>query len=62
MVTVTKSDGRTRTIFFENGEATGYDMSEADLAKITVEKQGDLSLIRIGQERYEIPDAVIFGG
>lgn len=62
IVTVTKPDGGTRAIFFENGEATGYDMSEADSGKFSVEKQGDLSLIRIGQERYEIPDAVIFGG
>lgn len=61
-VTITKPDDRTRTIFFENGEATGYDMSEADSAEFSGEKQGDLNLIRIGQERYEIPDAVIFGG
>jgi len=26
-VTVTKPDGRTRTIFFANGRATGYDQS-----------------------------------
>jgi hypothetical protein len=62
IVTVTKPDGRTRAIFFENGEATGYDVSEADAGEFSVEKQGELSLIRIGQERYEIPDAVIFGG
>ncbi|HHP7230151.1 MAG TPA: hypothetical protein ACFCUY_04755 [Xenococcaceae cyanobacterium] len=62
MVTITKPDGRTRAIFFENGEATGYDMAEADSGEFNAEKQGDLSIIRIGQERYEIPDAVIFGG
>ena len=62
IVTVTKPDGRTRAIFFENGEATGYDESEADPGDFSVEKQGDLSVIRIGEERYEIPDAVIFGG
>lgn len=27
IVTVTKPDGRTRAIFFENGAATGYDVS-----------------------------------
>lgn len=26
-VTVTKPDGRTRNIFFQNGRATGYDAS-----------------------------------
>lgn len=62
IVTVTKPDGRTRAIFFENGEATGYDMSEADYSEFSVEKQGDLTLIRIGGERYEISDAVIYGG
>ncbi len=61
-VTVTKPDGRTRTIFFEKGKATGYDMSQADRGKFSAKKKGDLSIISIGQERYEIPDAVIFGG
>jgi hypothetical protein len=62
IVTVTKSDGRTRAIFFENGTATGYDMSQADPGEFRAEKQADLNIIYIGEERYEIPDAVIFGG
>ena len=62
MVTVTKSDGRIRVIFFDKGQATGYDMSQADLGKFSAEKQSDLNIIRIGDERYEIPDAVMFGG
>ncbi|WP_019501480.1 hypothetical protein [Pseudanabaena sp. PCC 6802] len=61
-VTVTKPDGRTRSIFFENGKATGYDRSQADRGSFSASKQSDLNIIRIGQERYEIPDAVIFGG
>ena len=61
-VTVTKPDGRTRSIFFEKGRATGYDMSQADPGEFSARKQGDTSLISIGQERYEIPDAVISGG
>jgi hypothetical protein len=61
-VTVTKPDGRTRTIFFENGKATGYDQSQADPGRFSTGKQSDLNIIRIGQERYEIPDAVILGG
>ncbi len=62
IVTVTRPDGRTRLIFFKNGKATGYDQSQADTARFSFEKQDDLSVIRIGGERYEIPDAVIFGG
>jgi len=61
-VTVTKPDGRTRTIFFEKGKATGYDMSQADRGEFSASKEADLNMIRIGPERYEIPDAVIFGG
>ncbi|MGB6909018.1 MAG: hypothetical protein WBE08_07800 [Methyloceanibacter sp.] len=62
MVTVTKPDGRKRTIFFKDGNATGADTSEADPGKFSVEKQGDVSIVHIGEERYEIFDAVIFGG
>ena len=62
VVTVTKPDGRTRAIFFEQSRATGYDRSQADPGEFRASRQGDLSIIRIGRERYEIPDAVIFGG
>ncbi|MEB3293214.1 MAG: hypothetical protein VKJ24_08630 [Synechococcales bacterium] len=60
-VTVTKLDGRTRTLFFENGEFTGYDMSQADPGNFSSQRRGDLSVVYIGTERYEVPDAVIFG-
>ncbi len=62
MVTITKSDGRTRTIYFENGKATGYDESQADRASFRASKEYDLYIVHIGDERYEIPDAVINGG
>jgi type IV secretory pathway VirB10-like protein len=62
MVTVTKPDGRTRTIFFKDGNATGADTSEADPGEFSAEKKDDVSIVRIGDERYEIFDAVIFGG
>lgn len=61
-VIITKPDGRTRTIFFKNGKATGYDQSQADSGKFSATKQSDNFIIHIGAERYEIPDAVIFGG
>ena len=61
-VTVTKPDGRTRSIFFAKGNATNYDVSQADRGEFSASKQGDLNVIRIGPERYEIPDAVISGG
>lgn len=62
MVAVTKPDGRKRVIFFTNGRPTGADTSSADPGKFSATKEADLNIVRIGQERYEIPDAVIFGG
>jgi hypothetical protein len=61
-VTVTKPDGRTRTIFFEKGRATGYDQSQADPGRFRASRQGDTTIVHIGQERYEIFDAMLFGG
>jgi hypothetical protein len=61
-VTVTKPDGRTRSIFFEKGKAVGYDQSQADRGEFSATRQGDLHIIRIGPERYEIPDAAVSGG
>ncbi len=62
IVTVTKPDGRTRSIFFENGNATGADVSQADPGEFRASRESDNTIVWIGQERYEIPDAVIFGG
>ena len=62
VVTVTKPDGRTRAIFFENGTAIGADVSQADPGRFGAQKEADLNIVNIGQERYEIPDAVVFGG
>jgi hypothetical protein len=61
-VTVKKPDGRNRVIFFEKGKATGADTSQADPGKFSATKESDLFIIRIGKERYEVPDAVVFGG
>jgi hypothetical protein len=62
IVTITKPDGRTRAIFFENGKATGCDASEADPGEFRASRESDLHVVRIGDERYEIPDAVVSGG
>lgn len=62
MVTVTKVDGSQRVIFFEEGRAIGYDQSQADSGRFKAKKEADLNIIHIGEERYEIPDAVPEGG
>ncbi|MGL4243752.1 MAG: hypothetical protein ACRCTI_21770, partial [Beijerinckiaceae bacterium] len=62
-VVVTHPDGRKRAIFFRGGRAASADTSQADgYGAFRATKQGDLNLIQIGDERYEIPDAVVFGG
>jgi len=61
-VTVTKPDGRKRIIFFEKGKAIGADTSQADPGEFSASKQDDIYIIRIGKERYEIFEAIIFGG
>lgn len=63
VVVVALPDGRKRTIFFEDGNAVSADSSQADgYGELRSSRDGDLSTITVGEERYEIPDAVPFGG
>lgn len=61
-VQVTASDGTVRFIYFQNGEAVGYDKSDGDKGEFQARKASDLYIIHIGNELYEIPEAVIYGG
>ena len=62
-VIIQKPDRRSRAIFFRMGRPIGADVSEAEGPHdFQSSKDGDLSFIRVGNERYEIPDAVVFGG
>jgi hypothetical protein len=62
-VVVTRPDGRKRTIFFTSGKAVSADTSQADgYGEFRASKESDLFTIRVGDERYEIPEAVITGG
>ena len=62
-VAIRKPDGHTRAIFFRMGKPIGADTSEADgYPEFGATKENDLHLIRVGNERYEIPDAVVLGG
>lgn len=62
-VVVTRPDGRTRAIFFEKGKAINADLSQADgNMRFHATKRGDLYLIEAGNERYEIVEAMVFGG
>ena len=61
-VVVTTPNGSKRSIVFKKGKAIGYDQSKANAGKFSAKKDGDMNQVHIGQEHYEIPDAVIFGG
>jgi hypothetical protein len=62
-VAITRPDGRTRVIFFKAGKAVAADLSQADgNMSFSATKEADLYMIRTGNERYEIPEAAIYGG
>jgi hypothetical protein len=62
-VVITRPDGRKRFIFFENGKAIGADLSQADgNMTFRARKDADLYMIEAGDERYEIPEAAVYGG
>ena len=61
-VVIKKPDSRTRAIFFRMGKPIGTDTSQADgYPKFCASKKSDLHRIGIGNERYEIPAAVVLG-
>ena len=62
-VVIKKPDGHSRMIYFRMGRPIGADTSQADgYPEFCVTRENDLHLIRVGNERYEIPDAVVLGG
>ena len=61
-VHITKSDGSARVIYFQNGRAVGYDKGYGSGPDLRATKESDLYMITIGDEHYEIPEAVIYGG
>ncbi len=62
-VVITRPDGQSRIIYFRMGKPIGADTSQADgYPEFRATKESDLHFIRIGTERYEIPDAVPLGG
>ena len=61
-VVVTRPDGTRRAIFISLGSPIGADTSEADPGEFRATRSGDLSTVQIGDERYELPDAIALGG
>jgi hypothetical protein len=61
-VTVFWPDGGSRVIVFEGGRPVRFDQSQADgNARLGSSKQDDLFSVRVGSQRFEIPEAVITG-
>jgi hypothetical protein len=62
-VAVMRPDGRKRVIFFKAGRAVSANLSQADgNLGFSATQEADLFMIKAGNERYEIPEAVIRGG
>jgi len=62
-VVIIRPDGKKRAIFFIDGRPNSADTCEADgYGELKARRENDIHLIRVGEERYEIPDAVITGG
>lgn len=62
-VVITRPDGPQRVLFFHFGRLLGTDSSQASgFPEVSERLEEDLRFISVGDERYEIPDAVIYGG
>jgi hypothetical protein len=57
-VWIALGDGRERQIVFEGGRPVAAN----DAGALSFEKSGSATRVRVGDERYDIPDAVVFGG
>ena len=57
-VWIALGDGRERHLLFEGGQLVAADSTDT----MEFEKSGDLFRVRVGDERYEIVEAVVNGG
>lgn len=64
MVSITWPEGGGRLIFFEAGVPVSFDPSQAEqgLGMTVTRTEDGTAIVVIGTERFEIPDAVIWGG
>lgn len=61
-VTVTWPDGGSRTILFKHGKAVDFDRSQADgNAELTATRESDNTIVLVGEQRFVIPDVIVFG-
>ena len=56
-------DAGSRVLYFENGTIVRYDESQADGgARLSVTRNGDVQVVRIGEMKFEVVDALLVGG
>jgi len=66
---------RTQRVQFKPGTSTAtieaaiqgdqivvYDQSQADRGVFKARREGDTTVVEIGEKRYELPDAIVQGG
>ncbi|RZM75414.1 MliC family protein [Leptolyngbya iicbica] len=58
-VEVTHPNGSAVSIYFQNGEAVG---AEGGSGAFSASRQGDQTVVFVGENRYVLPDAIIYGG
>ncbi len=58
-VEITNPNGRTVSIYFQNGVAVG---AEGGTGAFSATRKGDETIVFIGEDRYVLPDAIIYGG
>ena len=62
-VTITRPDGNTVTVHFELGKVKSVEESQGGFRpEFKSSMEGDLHILTIGRDRYEILNAVIVGG
>jgi hypothetical protein len=62
-ITVFWPVGGNRVIFFKGNKPSSYDQSEADGgAQMTVDENNGMFSVRIGDQRFELFEAIMTGG
>lgn len=61
-VELTLPDGTIRVLQFRNGTVVSVDPVAGATAVLSAAREGDSSIVTLGDQRFVIPDAVIFGG
>ncbi len=62
VVTIVNTHGESRTIVFESGSVKSIKVGELDSKNFTSKKEQDTFIIKVNDETYEVPEAIVIGG